>query len=54
MKSNRVGEKKEMKDLLKIQSDKIEQEILEIKEMKQGRCSKVFQMKSRINGRKKV
>ena len=34
-------------------SKKIEEEILEIKQLKHGRCSKVFQMKSRISSNKK-
>ena len=44
--------KKDVKELLKEQSEKIEKEILDIKQCNQGRCSKVFQMKSKINGSK--
>ena len=52
-KCNKMENKLEIKELLQKQSDKIEEEILEIKQLKHGRCSKVFQMKSRISGNKK-
>ena len=44
----------EAKEILRRQSEKLEKEILDIKNGKQGRASKVFKMKARIGGSKKT
>ena len=44
----------EAKELLQKQSDKLEKEIIEIKNSKLGRASQVFKMKARIGGSKKL
>ena len=50
--TNKAENSIEAKEVLKRQSEQLEKEILEIKNNKQGRATKVFKMKSRIGGSK--